>query len=33
LSCGLKVEEIPNFRTSECPNDIQHYFIEVGVGE
>lgn len=24
--CGLTVDEIPEFKEKECPNDIQHYF-------
>jgi len=28
-ACGLEVEEIPRFKKNECPQDIQHYFINL----
>lgn len=28
-ACGLEVEKIPRYRENECPEDIQHYFINL----
>ena len=28
-TCDFEVEEIPNFKEKECPNEIQHYFEEI----
>ena len=33
LNCGLIVDKIPKHQEGECPNGIQHYFVDLEKGD